>query len=198
MKLRNLSKLGLAPSSFPISPDALRRRVGPNYGRSVSIRQATIDDVGAIGDLIRELAAYERAAHEAVASDEDLAAALFGDVPVVYCHLAEVDGQVVGLALWFLNFSTWLGNTGIYLEDLYVRESFRGLGLGTALMKELAGICAERGYRRLQWSVLDWNTPSIEFYESIGATALDEWTAYRLEGEALDAYGADQRPPSAH
>jgi GNAT superfamily N-acetyltransferase len=107
-----------------------------------------------------------------------------------------VDGQVVGLALWFLNFSTWLGITGIYLEDLYVRESFRGRGLGTALMRELAGICVERGYRRLQWSVLDWNTPSIEFYQSIGATALDEWTTYRLEGDALHAYGGAARRPN--
>jgi GNAT superfamily N-acetyltransferase len=163
----------------------------------VTIRQATIDDVAAIRDLIRELADYEHAAHEAVASDDDLAAALFGEDPVLYCHLAEVDGQVVGLAFWFLNFSTWLGVTGIYLEDLYVRETFRGRGLGAALMKELAGICVERGYRRLQWSVLDWNTPSIEFYESIGATALDEWTTYRLEGDALDGYGGAVRRPKA-
>jgi GNAT superfamily N-acetyltransferase len=163
--------------------------LGPNYGRVVTIRKATFDDVPAIGDLIRELADYEHAAREAVASDDDLAAALFGEDPVVYCHLAEADGQAVGLALWFLNFSTWLGISGIYLEDLYVRETFRGRGLGTALMKELARICVERGYRRLQWSVLDWNTPSIEFYESIGATAMDEWTTYRLEGGALEAYG---------
>ena len=162
----------------------------------MTIRPATVDDVGAIVRLIRELAAYERAAHEAVAREADLAGALFGDVPLVYCHLAEEDGEIVGLALWFLNFSTWLGSPGIYLEDLFVRESFRGRGFGTALMKELAGICVQRGYRRFQWSVLDWNTPSIEFYESIGATALDEWTTYRLEGDALEAYGASSNSPS--
>ena len=160
----------------------------------MTIRPATVDDVGAIGQLIRELAAYERAAHQAVAREEDLASALFGAVPVAYCHVAEVDDEIVGLALWFLNFSTWLGSPGIYLEDLFVRESFRGRGLGAALMRELAAICVQRGYRRFQWSVLDWNTPSIEFYESIGATAQDEWTTYRLEGDALEAYGAASKP----
>jgi GNAT superfamily N-acetyltransferase len=154
------------------------------------VRGARPDDVRAIGELIRELAEYERAPAEAVARDDDLRDALFCDHPHVFCHVVEVEGEVVAIALWFLNFSTWLGTSGLYLEDLYVREALRGRGLGSALMRELARICVERGYTRFEWSVLDWNTPSIEFYRSIGAVAHDEWTKYRLSNEALFAYGA--------
>ncbi len=154
----------------------------------MKIRFATPLDVPVISELIRELAHYERAALEAVATDDDVAAALFGDTPHVYCHVAELDGEVVGLAVWFLNFSTWLGTSGVYLEDLFVREGARGRGVGTALMKELANVCVQRGYTRFQWWVLDWNEPSIEFYKSIGAVAMNEWTTFRLSGDALNDF----------
>lgn len=157
---------------------------------TMQIRFATPLDVPVIAQLIRELAHYERAVNEAVATDEEIALALFGDTPHVYCHVAELDGEIVGFAVWFLNFSTWLGSSGLYLEDLFVRESVRGRGVGTALMKELAHVCVERGYTRFQWSVLDWNEPSIEFYKSIGAVAMDEWTGYRLSAHALRAFAA--------
>lgn len=157
------------------------------------IRFATPYDVPVIAQLIRELAHYERSGSEAVASDADIVSVLFADTPHVFCHVAELDGEIVGLAVWFLNFSTWLGSSGLYLEDLYVCEQVRGRGVGTALMKELAHLCVERGYTRFQWWVLDWNQPSIEFYESIGAVAMDEWTTFRLSGEALDDFaGRDE------
>ena len=149
------------------------------------IRFATADDVPIITQLVHELAHYERSADQVVATDNEIALALFADQPHVYCHVAEIDGEVVGFALWFLNFSTWLGTPGIYLEDLYVREQARGAGVGTALMKELARLCVERGYSRFQWWVLDWNQPSIEFYRSLGAVAMEEWTVFRLSDEAL-------------
>jgi GNAT superfamily N-acetyltransferase len=141
--------------------------------------------------MVRELAEYERALEEARATEEQLREALFGERPGAYAHIAEDDeGTPVGFALWFLNFSTWRGVHGIYLEDLYVRPSARGGGHGKALLTELARLCAERGYERLEWSVLDWNTPSIAFYESLGARPQDEWTVYRLTGEPLKALGA--------
>jgi len=154
------------------------------------IRTATPDDVAVIAQLIRELAAYERMPELAQANDADLGAALFGEHPHVFCHLAELDGETIGIALWFLNFSTWLGRSGMYLEDLYVRAEHRGKGAGGALMRELARTCVALGYQRFEWSVLDWNTPSIEFYASIGARPQDEWTTYRLDGNALAAYAA--------
>jgi GNAT superfamily N-acetyltransferase len=151
----------------------------------MQIRFATPDDVPIITQLVHELAHYERSADQVVATDNEITLALFADQPHVYCHVAEVDREVVGFALWFLNFSTWLGTPGIYLEDLYVREQARGAGVGTALMKELARLCVERGYSRFQWWVLDWNQPSIEFYRSLGAVAMEEWTVFRLSDEAL-------------
>jgi len=154
------------------------------------VRPATTDDVETVHRLICDLAAYEHAAHEVVATVAQLHDALFGDDVHVHCHVAELDGEVVGLALWFLNFSTWLGTSGLYLEDLYVTSACRGQGIGTTLMRALANICVERGYARFEWSVLDWNTPSIDFYRSIGAVAMDEWTTYRLEGDALRDYVA--------
>ncbi|HEX4815193.1 MAG TPA: GNAT family N-acetyltransferase [Nonomuraea sp.] len=149
------------------------------------IRPATPDDVPVILDLIRELAEYERAAHEVRATEEGLRAALFGPRPAVFAHLAVQDGEVAGFALWFLTFSTWRGVHGIYLEDLYVRPPHRGGGHGLALVGELARICAERGYERLEWAVLDWNEPSIGFYEKLGAVRQDEWLKYRLTDEPL-------------
>ncbi|MET9436304.1 GNAT family N-acetyltransferase [Streptomyces sp. NPDC006551] len=155
------------------------------------IRTATPADVPVIHAMVRELAEYEKALDEARASEVQLREALFGERPAAFAHIAETDeGEVAGFALWFLNFSTWRGVHGIYLEDLYVRPSLRGGGYGKALLRELARICVERGYERLEWSVLDWNTPSINFYKSLGAKPQDEWTVYRLTDEALASLGA--------
>ena len=154
------------------------------------IREAKLSDVQVIYDLIVELAIYEKEPDAVVASAEDIQENLFGTNPVAYCHVAEVDGQVVGIAIWFLNYSTWLGKAGLYLEDLFVKPEFRGSGLGLSLMKTLAQVCVDRGYERFQWWVLDWNEPSINFYKSIGAEAMDEWTVYRLSGSALNSFAA--------
>ncbi|KUL72421.1 MULTISPECIES: GNAT family N-acetyltransferase [unclassified Streptomyces] len=164
------------------------------------IRTATPADVPALHTLIRELAAYEKVPHEARATPEQLHEALFGERPAVYAHIAADDdtGETVGCALWFLNFSTWRGVHGVYLEDLYVRPAARGAGHGKALLSELARLCVERGYQRLEWSVLDWNAPSIAFYESLGARPQDGWTVYRLTDDALAALGGadSSRTPS--
>ncbi len=151
------------------------------------IRPATPADVPDIARFIRELAEYEKSADQAVATDADLAAALFGPAPAAFAHMAcaDEDGTPVGFALWFLNFSTWRGRHGIYLEDLYVSPHARGHGHGRALLAELARIAVERGHWCVQWWVLDWNRPSIDFYESLGAVAQDEWTVYRVWGESL-------------
>jgi GNAT superfamily N-acetyltransferase len=156
------------------------------------IRTATPDDVPAVHAMVRELADYEKALHEVRATEEQLHEALFGERPAAYAHLAvdDVTGEPVGFALWFLNFSTWRGVHGIYLEDLYVRPERRGGGHGKALLTELARICVARGYERLEWSVLDWNRPSIDFYRALGARPQDEWTVYRLTDGALAALGA--------
>jgi GNAT superfamily N-acetyltransferase len=154
------------------------------------IRTATPADVPVIRSMIRELAEYEKVVHEARASEEQLHEALFGDRPAAFAHIAEEAGEPVGFALWFLNFSTWRGVHGIYLEDLYVRPQARGGGHGKALLTELARICAERGYERLEWAVLNWNRPSIDFYEALGARPQDEWTVYRLTDDALAKLGS--------
>ncbi|WP_155059067.1 GNAT family N-acetyltransferase [Streptomyces blattellae] len=151
------------------------------------IRPASPADIPVIHTLIRELAEYEKAPHEARATEEQLHDALFGDHPAAHAHIAADDttGEPVGFALWFLNFSTWRGVHGIYLEDLYVRPAARGTGHGKALLTELARLCVARGYARLEWSVLNWNRPAIDFYDSLGARPQDEWTVYRLTDEAL-------------
>jgi GNAT superfamily N-acetyltransferase len=150
------------------------------------IREATPDDVPAIHDMIVELAVYEKEPDAVVATAQDLEDHLFGDTPALFASIAEDDeGHVVGFALWFLNYSTWLGKHGIYLEDLYVKPEHRGGGYGKELLAHLAGICLERGYGRLEWWVLDWNAPARGFYESIGAQALTEWIPYRVTGAAL-------------
>ncbi|WP_405797751.1 GNAT family N-acetyltransferase [Streptomyces sp. NBC_01506] len=155
------------------------------------IRTATAADVPVIHAMIRELAAYEKAPDEARATEAQLRQALFGERPAAYAHIAETDdGAVAGFALWFLNFSTWRGVHGIYLEDLYVRPELRGGGYGKALLTRLARICVERGYERLEWSVLDWNEPSIAFYRALGARAQDGWTVFRLTDGELAALGA--------
>jgi GNAT superfamily N-acetyltransferase len=159
------------------------------------IRPARPADVPAILRLIRDLAEYERAADEVHATEELLHAALFDPDPRVHAHIAEhTDGSVAGFALWFVNFSTWLGRHGIYLEDLYVRPDLRGFGYGRALLSELAAICAERGYPRLQWWVLDWNESAQGFYRQLGARPMAEWTVWRVAGEALDLLGASAEP----
>jgi len=157
------------------------------------IRPATTDDIPAIHAMVRELADYERALDAAEATEQQLRDALFGPHPAAFAHIAEDDttGSVVGFALWFLNFSTWKGVHGLYLEDLYVRPQARGGGHGKALLTELARICVRRGYGRLEWSVLDWNEPSIGFYKSLGAVPMDEWTVFRLTGEPLAVLGAN-------
>lgn len=149
------------------------------------IRPARAGDIPVIHQLIRDLAEYERSLPEVTATQQDLAAALLAGQPALFAHVAEEDGRVVGFALWFLNYSTWVGQHGIYLEDLYVRPELRGLGLGRALLAELAALCVERGYGRLEWWVLDWNQPARGFYASLGATSMDEWTVHRLTGPAL-------------
>jgi GNAT superfamily N-acetyltransferase len=154
------------------------------------IRTATPADVPEIHAMVRELAEYEKSLPEAKATEEQLHDALFAEHPAAFAHVAEDDqGRVVGFALWFRNFSTWTGTHGIYLEDLYVRPGVRSRGHGRALLAELARICVHRGYGRLEWSVLDWNAPSIAFYRALGAEPMDEWTVYRLAGEPLRSLG---------
>ena len=153
----------------------------------LSIRPATADDVPLIRQLIAELAEYERLADAAVATDDDLCAQLFGAQPAAEVLIGEVDGEAAGFALFFHNFSTFLGKRGLYLEDLFVRPAFRGSGLGRHLMASLARIAVQRDCGRFEWSVLDWNAPAIGFYRTLGATGMDEWTVQRLEGDALRA-----------
>lgn len=151
----------------------------------MAIRRATISDVPAMLALIHQLAEYERAPEQVVATEEDIKRSFFGDDPRVFCHVATENEQVVGIAIWFLNYSTWLGKHGLYVEDLFVIPERRGEGHGIALLKELAKICVENDYERFQWWVLDWNAPSIKFYESLGAVAMDEWTVFRIAGDSL-------------
>lgn len=154
-------------------------------GPAPVVRPALPDDVSLVLTMIRELADYERALHEVHATEKQLQATLFGGQPTAFCHIAEVDGEVAGYAWWFLSFSTWLGSHGLYLEDLYVRPQLRGRQVGAALLRELATICVDRGYRRLEWWVLDWNVDARGFYTSLGAEALTEWIPYRVTGQAL-------------
>ena len=154
-----------------------------------AVREARESDLDRIRQLIIDLAHYERAAHEVRTTTEQLQVALFGPQPAAYALVAESANQVVGFALYFRNFSTWEGVHGIYLEDLYVMPEHRGSGLGRALLTSLAELAVERGYARLDWAVLDWNQPAIDFYRSLGAVAMDEWTVYRLSGKALTAAG---------
>ena len=154
------------------------------------IRLATPEDTSDIHRLIYELAVYEKAPDEMVATIEQIEQSLFNNHPVAFCHVAEVDGKIVGIALWFLNYSTWLGKPGIYLEDLFVQPEYRGHGIGKGFMKTLAQLCVERGYERFQWWVLDWNTPSIDFYKSLGAVAMEDWTVFRLYGDALKKFAS--------
>ena len=166
---------------------------GPPPSGPVTPRPATPADVGEIVAMVHELADYERAPQDCHLTDAQLQAALFGPQPAVFALVIEHRGRVGGFALYFLNFSTWEGVHGIYLEDLYVRPDLRGSGLGRALLTELARLAVTRGYARVDWSVLDWNDPSIAFYRMLGAQAQDEWTGFRLTGAALARVGA---PPA--
>ncbi len=152
---------------------------------TVNVRPATLADAPLIHALIRELAEYERLAHEARANEADVRAALFVASPRAFCDIVEVDGEPVGFALWFYNLSTFEGRHGIYLEDLFVRPAARGHGAGLALLRRLARRCRDEGLARLEWAVLDWNAPAIAFYDRLGATTQAEWLKRRLSGEAL-------------
>ena len=156
------------------------------YRGGMRIRRCVPADLETLAGFIRDLAHYERALELAQATPEQLRQSFFGPSPQVYCDLVETDdGDAAGFAVWFLNYSTWTGTHGIYLEDLFVRPQYRGRGFGKALLVHLATECVVQGYARLQWSVLHWNTPSIDFYTSLGAEALHEWTVYRLSAPAL-------------
>jgi GNAT superfamily N-acetyltransferase len=154
---------------------------------TLHVRRALAGEAGLVLALLRELAEYEKLLHEVVASEAMIEAALFDPNPRLFCDIAEWDGEPVGFALWFVNFPSFSGRHGIYLEDLFVRPAYRGKGIGKALLVHLARECVANGWSRLQWSVLDWNTPSIEFYKSLGAVLMDEWTICRVTGPALAA-----------
>jgi GNAT superfamily N-acetyltransferase len=151
----------------------------------ISVRAATAADAGLIHGFIRDLADYEKLLHEVEASEADIARDLFGANPRAFCDIAQADGEPVGFALWFYNYSTFRGRHGIYLEDLFVRPQARGLGAGKALLRRLAQRCIDERLGRLEWAVLDWNAPSIAFYDSLGALSMNEWIVRRMTGEAL-------------
>jgi diamine N-acetyltransferase len=157
---------------------------------SLAIHRARRDELPLVLSLIRELAAYEKLSHEVAATEAMIEAALFSDSPRLFCDIAEWNGEPAGFAVWFVNFSTFAGRFGIYLEDLFVRPQHRRNGIGKALLAYLAKECVENGWVRLQWAVLDWNAPSIEFYKTLGAVLMDEWTLCRVTGSALDALAA--------
>ena len=154
---------------------------------SLLIRRARPDEAGVVLSLIRELAEYEKLLHEVEATEVMISDALFCDHPRLFCDVAEWNGEVAGFAVWFVNFSTFSGRPGIYLEDLFVRPALRGNGIGKALLSHLAKECVANNWSRLQWSVLDWNAPSIAFYKSLGAVLMDEWTVCKVAGPALTA-----------
>ena len=160
----------------------------------VRIRPAVADDTPLIVELIRGLAEYERLAHECVATEERVRASLFGPRPDAEVVIAEVDGRPAGFALFFHNYSTFLARRGLYLEDLFVFPEYRGRGVGRALLAHLARLAVARGCGRFEWSVLDWNEPAIRFYTSLGAVPMDDWTVYRLTGEALARLAAEPGP----
>ncbi|WP_256557777.1 GNAT family N-acetyltransferase [Marinobacterium sedimentorum] len=154
----------------------------------MKIRQATVEDAGLILRFVRELAAYEKAEHEVVATAADIESSLFGPGSSAQALICELDNEPIGYAVYFFNYSTWLGRHGLYLEDLYLSPEHRGTGAGKALLKHLAQVAVAKGCGRFEWSVLDWNEPAIRFYQSIGARPQDEWVGYRLSGDALEAF----------
>ncbi len=158
------------------------------------LREARPEDVPGIFARVVDLAVYEREPDAVVGTEAMLRGTLFCPDPSAFAHVVELDGEILGIAIWFRNYSSWTGRTGIHLEDLFVLESERGNGYGRALLGALAAVCVERGYGRLEWSVLDWNEPSIAFYRSLGAESLDEWTTFRASGEALAALAQRDAP----
>lgn len=155
---------------------------------STQIRPATVADIPLILEFIRELATYEKMLADVRATEDQLRATLFSAQPVAHCVLALADGQPAGFAIYFFNYSTFLAKPGLYLEDLFVQPAHRGAGLGKALLLHLAKIAHERGCGRMEWSVLDWNQPAIDFYQSLGAVPMNEWTVFRLTGATLQQY----------
>ena len=170
----------------------MQTRAADNAGMNSNhtLRPASPDDLPAVVGLIRELAEFEHLAHLVVVTPESLQPHLFGPRPAAEAVVAEVQGQVVGFALFFTNFSTFLGRPGLYLEDLYVQPAHRGRGLGKALLQHLGALAVERGCGRFEWSVLDWNENAIAFYEKMGATVMPDWRICRVTGEALAAFGS--------
>lgn len=162
-----------------------------------TLRKATREDVPLILSFIRELAEYEKLAHEVQASEQDLLSSLFGETPAAEVVIGEYAGEAVAFALFFHNYSTFLGKAGLYLEDLYVRPTMRGKGLGKLMLSYLAHLALERNCGRFEWWVLDWNTPAIEFYRGIGAQPMDEWTVQRVTGEALQKLAANFQSPNS-
>ena len=160
---------------------------------SLTIRRARPNEARLVLSLVRELADYEKLLHEVEATEAGIGEALFGTNPRLFCEIAEWNGEPAGFAVWFINFSTFSGRSGIYLEDLFVRTDQRGNRIGKALLAHLAKECVANGWSRLQWSVLDWNTPSIEFYKSLGAELMDQWTVCRVGGAALTALARGAR-----
>ncbi len=158
---------------------------------AITIRPATEADCSQILTFITELAIYEKAEHEVESTEADLARTLFSEGATAHCVIGEYQGKPAGFAVYFYNYSTWQGRNGLYLEDLYVSPDFRGKGLGKALLKHLAGQAVANHCGRFEWSVLDWNTPAIEFYESLGAKPKTEWVGYRLDGDALTSFAAN-------
>jgi GNAT superfamily N-acetyltransferase len=156
---------------------------------TLSIRPARPGDAPLVTQFVRELADYEKLAHECITTEAMIDEALFGPAPRLFCDIAEWNGEPAGNAIWFLNYSTFTGRHGIYLEDLFVRPQYRGKGIGKGLMMRLAQRCVEEGWTRFEWSVLDWNEPSIEFYKSIGAKLKEEWIICRVSGEDLAKLG---------
>jgi GNAT superfamily N-acetyltransferase len=155
------------------------------------LRRARPGDEDGILACIQALADYEKEPDAVETTVGDLRESLFGPSPSVFAHVVEKNGQIIAIAVWFLNYSTWTGRHGVYLEDLFVRDTERRHGYGTALLRALARVCAERGYRRFEWSVLDWNEPSIAFYRSLGAVGMDGWTVQRVTGDALARLAAE-------
>jgi len=160
---------------------------------SLTIRRARPDEAGLVLSFVRELADYEKLSHEVEATEAAIAEALFSANPRLFCDIAEWNGEPAGFAVWFINFSTFSGRHGIYLEDLFVRPALRGKGIGKALLSALAQECIANGWSRLQWAVLDWNAPSIAFYKSLGAVMMDEWTVCKVSGDALSALAKGAR-----
>lgn len=161
---------------------------------ALGIRAATPDDAPLLHELVTALAVYEREPDAVKASVEDLRASLFGEGATAHALVCEHEGVAIGFAVYFFNYSTWLGRNGLYLEDLFVRPEHRGLGAGLALLRHLARLAVDKGCGRFEWSVLDWNQPAIDFYRAVGAKPMDEWTVYRLEGQTLADFAAGRSP----